>query len=400
MSDTGSAHGANPVRAQAPTRNLETIAHEEISTMLSPHSNTRRTEQHSADAFSAPELEHERVLITRGPRSGLTISVAVHSTALGPALGGARVWTYRSWREAFADSLRLAEGMTYKNAAAGLARGGGKSVVFVPEGTVLDAERKRDAMLDLGDAVETLGGTYYTAEDVGTSADDMATVAERTAHVEGLPADRGGVGEPSDATAAGVYSAVTATLDAVFGSPIPAERRAVISGLGQVGGRLARRLAAEGARLIVTDVNPARRALAEEIGASWIEPGDEHQFETDLFIPCGVGGALTPDVIASLRCKAVVGAANNQLERHDGAEQLAERGILWAPDFVVNAGGVIYIDMASRPGADRHAIEERVEHIGDTLRSIFEQSQSEGITTLEAAERLARARLEAVPAGV
>lgn len=350
--------------------------------------------------FADAQPEHENVLITRGVRSGLTICVAVHSTALGPALGGARVWTYRSWGDAVADALRLSEGMTYKNAAAGLARGGGKSVVFVPEGTVVDAERKRDAMLDLGDAVELFGGSYYTAEDVGTSAEDMATVSERTRYVEGLPADRGGVGEPSDATAAGVYSAVTATLDTVFGSPVVADRRAVISGLGQVGGRLARRLAAEGARLIVTDVNPARKALAEEIGASWIEPGDEHQFETDLFIPCGVGGALSPEVIASLRCKAVVGAANNQLARHDGAEQLAERGILWAPDFVVNAGGVIYIDMASRPGADKAAVEERVEHIGDTLRAIFAQAQAESITTLEAAERLAKSRLESVPAGV
>lgn len=368
--------------------------------MLSPISHTRASDRHSSDAFTAPELEHERVLIARGVRSGLTVIVAVHSTTLGPALGGARVWTYRSWREAVSDALRLSEGMTYKNAAAGLSRGGGKSVVYIPEGTVLDAERKRDAMLDLGDAVESLGGVYFTAEDVGTSAEDMATVSERTAFVEGLPADRGGVGEPSDATAAGVYSAVTATLDSVFGSPIVTDRRAVISGLGQVGGRLARRLASEGARLIVTDVNPARKAFADEIGASWIEPGDEHQFETDLFIPCGVGGALTPDVIASLRCRAVVGAANNQLEQHDGAEQLAERGILWAPDFVVNAGGVIYIDMASKPGADRQAIEDRVEHIGDTLRAIFAQAQSETITTLDAAERLAQERLESVPTGV
>lgn len=197
-----------------------------------------------------------------------------------------------------------------------------------------------------------------------------------------------------------MYSAVTATLDTVFGSPLVDSRRAVISGLGQVGGRLARRLAAEGARLIVTDVNPARREFAEEIGASWIEPGDEHQFETDLFIPCGVGGALSPEVIAALRCRAVVGAANNQLAQHDGAEQLAARGILWAPDFIVNAGGVIYIDMASQPGADRAAIEQRVAHIGDTVRAVFAQANAEGITTLEAAERLARARLDAMPVGV
>ncbi|SFN67981.1 Glu/Leu/Phe/Val dehydrogenase family protein [Mycetocola miduiensis] len=348
----------------------------------------------SLDALHSPTLDHETVLVTRGARSGLTISVAVHSTRLGPALGGARVWHYGSWLEAVEDSLRLSAGMTLKNAAAGLARGGGKSVVFVASGTTLDDGAKRAAMLDLGDAVERLGGSYQTAEDVGTSANDMAIVAERTDHVCGLPADRGGVGEPSDATAAGVYSAVTATLDTVFGSPIVRGRRAIISGLGQVGGRLARKLADAGASLIVTDVNPARRALAHEIGASWIEPGDEHLFQTDLFIPCGVGGALSREVISQLRCAAVVGAANNQLAEHDGAEELAERGILWAPDFIANAGGVIYLDMASQPGADIESILARVDGIGDTLRLVYRSAKEQGVTTLAAAEKLAMDRLE------
>ncbi|MGG7507889.1 Glu/Leu/Phe/Val dehydrogenase dimerization domain-containing protein [Plantibacter sp. YIM 135249] len=358
----------------------------------------------SVDAMHSPSLPHERVFITRGERSDLTISVAVHSTTLGPALGGARVWNYGSWTEAVEDSLRLAAGMTMKNAAAGLARGGGKSVVFVPAGTVLDAERRHAAMLDLGDAVEQLGGAYQTAEDVGTTAEDMAVVSERTKHVCGLPADRGGVGEPSDATAAGVYSSITSTLETVFGTPLVQGRRATISGLGQVGGRLARQLAANGARLIVTDVNPAKRAFAEEIGASWIEPGDEHLIETDLFVPCGVGGALSADVIDRLQCRAVVGAANNQLASRDGAEALAARGILWAPDFVVNAGGVIYLAMASEPGADAAAIATRVDDIGHTVQRIFRSAIEDGVTTLEAAERLAMARIAAgapslVPAG-
>lgn len=349
----------------------------------------------SLDALHSPSLDHEKVLITRGIRSRLTISVAVHSTRLGPALGGARVWHYGSWLEAVEDSLRLSAGMTLKNAAAGLSRGGGKSVVFVPSGTTLDADAKRAAMLDLGDAVESLGGIYQTAEDVGTSANDMAVVSERTSHVCGLPADRGGVGEPSDATAAGVYSALLATLDTVFGSPLVRGRHATISGLGQVGSRLARRLADAGASLIVTDVNPARRAFAESIGASWIEPGDEHLFETDLFVPCGVGGALNRDVISELRCAAVVGAANNQLADHDGAELLAERGILWAPDFVANAGGVIYLDMASQPGADLDSILRRVDGIGDTMRAVYRSAKEQGVTTLAAAEKLATDRLEA-----
>jgi len=349
----------------------------------------------SSDAMHSTTLPHERLSITRGPRSGLTISVALHSTALGPALGGARLWRYGSWLEAVDDSLRLAAGMTMKNAAAGLAHGGGKSVIHLPVGTTLDPAERRDAMLDLGDAVEALGGAYRTAEDVGTTAEDMAVVAERTDHVSGLPADRGGVGEPSEATAAGVHAAITATLETVFGTPLVAGHRATISGLGQVGGRLARRLAAEGARLIVTDVDPRKRALAEEIGASWIEPGDEHLVETDLFVPCGVGGALNARVIGQLRCRAVVGAANNQLASRADAVALEERGILWAPDFVANAGGVIYLAMASEPGADAAVIEQRVSAIGRTVQSIYRDAAAEGVTTLVAAERLAMARIDA-----
>jgi leucine dehydrogenase len=350
----------------------------------------------NTDFLSIAPFDHERVLLTTGSRSGLFMSIAVHSTRLGQALGGARLWQYTDWTEALADSLRLSAAMTLKNAAAGLNRGGGKSVIYLPVGTVLSDEQKRDAMLDLGDAIESLGGAYMTAEDVGTSAELMAVVAERTAHVCGLPPEQGGVGEPADATAAGVHASIVATLEELFGSRDVAGRHLVISGLGQVGGRLARSLAAAGARLSVADVNPARMELALELGATWVEVPDAHRTEADLFIPCGLGGVLTPLVINELRVAGVVGAANNQLEQHDGAEQLAARGILWAPDFVVNAGGVIYLSMASEPGADQAAIDARVAGIGDTISRIFADSKVKGITTLAAAEELAAARLEAV----
>ena len=189
-------------------------------------------------ALLAEAPEHESVLITRGPRSGLTIIVAVHSTRLGQALGGARLWRYDHWTEALADALRLSQAMTMKNAAAGLERGGGKSVICIPVGVSLGERATRDAMLDLGDAVESLGGAYMTAEDVGTSAELMAVVAERTAHVCGLPPEQGGVGEPADATAAGVHASILATLDHVFGSSDVSGRHFVVAGLGQVGGRL------------------------------------------------------------------------------------------------------------------------------------------------------------------
>ena len=347
----------------------------------------------SIDALAGVPFAHERVLVTTGQRSGLTMTVAVHSTTLGQALGGARLWQYETWADSLADALRLSAAMTLKNATAGLNRGGGKSVIYLPMGTVLTDAEKRDAMLDLGDAIESLGGAYMTAEDVGTSAELMAVVAERTAHVCGLPPEQGGVGEPADATAAGVHASIVATLSALFDSPDIAGRHVVISGLGQVGGRLARSLAAAGARLSVADVNPAKKALADELGATWVEVADAHRIEADLFVPCGLGGVLTPEVIAELNVRGVVGAANNQLAQHDGAAALTARGILWAPDFVVNSGGVIYLAMASEPGAVASEIDARVAAIGDTVSSIFADARAKSITTLEAAELLAAARL-------
>lgn len=349
----------------------------------------------SAIHIDSVPFDHEKVIVVTGSRSGLPIIVAVHSTVLGQALGGARMWAYPHWTDALADALRLSEGMTFKNAAAGLARGGGKSVVCIPAGTTLSDEQKRNAMLDLGDAVESVGGAYMTAEDVGTSAELMSVVAERTKHVCGLPPEEGGVGEPADATSEGVHASILATLEALFGSKDVVGRHLVISGLGQVGGRLATRLAAEGATLTVTDVNMGKKDLAESIGANWVEAHTAHTIDADLFIPCGLGGVLTSQVIEELAVRGVVGAANNQLADHSCAGQLAARGILWAPDFVVNGGGVIFLDMSMQPGADAAAIAARVTQIGDVVAKIFRDSAAKGITTLEAAEQLASDRLSA-----
>lgn len=349
----------------------------------------------SAIHLDALPFDHEKVILVTGERSGLPIIVAVHSTVLGQALGGARMWSYPHWTDALADALRLSEGMTLKNAAAGLARGGGKSVICLPLGVTLSLEQKRDAMLDLGDVVESLGGSYMTAEDVGTSAELMSVVAQRTKHVCGLPPEEGGVGEPADATAAGVHASILATLDALFGSKEVAGRHLVISGLGQVGGRLVRRLAAEGATLSVTDVNLDKKALADELGAAWVGVDEALGLEADLLVPCGLGGVLTDETIDGLRVKGVVGAANNQLADRSGAARLAARGIVWAPDFVVNGGGVIYLDLSMQPGADAAAISARVERIGDTVAAILADSTARGITTLDAAEQLAAARLSA-----
>lgn len=347
----------------------------------------------SSPTITNSGFSHENVHISTGTRSGLVITVAVHSTALGQALGGARMWNYPHWTDAVADALRLSAAMTLKNSAAGLNRGGGKSVIHLPIGTTLNDVEKTAAMLDLGDAIESLNGTYMTAEDVGTTAELMAVVAERTEHVCGLPTQQGGVGEPADATAAGVYASILATVEALFGSREIAGRHVVISGLGQVGGRLARALAAAGAVLTVSDVNLDRMALAAELGATWVSADEAHRVHADLYVPCGLGGALSPQVIAELNVSGVVGAANNQLAQRDGAESLARRAILWAPDFVVNGGGVIYLDMATRPDADAAAIARRVAAIGDTVSAIFRDAIARSITTLDAAERLAESRL-------
>ena len=342
-----------------------------------------------------PEFAHERVEVRTGRRSGLFLAVALHSSVLGPALGGARVWSYDHWSDALGDVLRLSAAMTLKNAAAGLDAGGGKAVIRLAPGETLDGERRRAAFLDLGDAVESLGGLYRTAEDVGSTTDDMLVVSERTEHVVGLPDAVGGSGEPAGPTSIGVYEALRATLERVTGSPDVAGRRVTIAGLGQVGGRLAVRLSAEGARLAVTDVNPAKRDLAADLGADWIEPGAEHLVAADVFVPAGIGGVLTDDVIDALEAKAVCGPANNPLAAHSGADRLAARGILYAPDFVVNAGGVIYLDLEARKIGSRAETMDRVAAIGDTLRRIFDEAQERGVTPLTAAERLAADRLDA-----
>ena len=354
---------------------------------------------HTALSLPLPDFTHERVETRTGHRSGLVITVALHSSALGPALGGARLWTYPHWSDALGDALRLSSAMTLKNAAAGLDAGGGKSVIALEPGTVLDAERRRAAFLDLGDAVEALGGLYRTAEDVGSTTDDMLIVSERTEHVVGLPEAGGGSGEPAGPTSLGVYESIRATLERVTGSADVAGRRITVSGMGQVGSRLAVRLSGEGAVLTMTDVNPAKRRLAADLGATWVEPGTEHLVSSDLFVPAGIGGLLTEEVIASLNASAVVGPANNPLAERAGAAQLAARGILYAPDFVVNAGGVIYLDLEARHATDREQIMARVAAIGDTLRRVFDEAETRGVTPLEAAEALAAARLNAARHG-
>lgn len=346
----------------------------------------------TATPADLPDFEHERVTTVTGARSGLRITVALHSSALGPALGGCRLWNYPQWVDGVADAMRLARAMTLKNALADVGAGGGKAVIALPTGVTLDAAQRRDALLDLGDLVESFGGTYITTEDVGVTEHDMAVVREQTAHVVGLPAASGGSGEPGAATAVGVRASIVEVLRAVFGSPDAAGRSFVIAGLGQVGSRLARLLAADGATLTVTDINPAARAIADELGATWIDPAAATSTPADVFVPAGIGGVLTAPVIEQLPVRAVCGPANNPLAERRGADALAARGILYAPDYVVNAGGVIHLALTER-GETPEAVTARLHAIGDTLADVLARASADGVTPLDAADALALARV-------
>jgi len=322
--------------------------------------------------------------------------VAVHSTARGPALGGVRLWTYASEPLAVLDVVRLSRAMSYKNAAAGLPLGGGKGVIALSPGMTLIGRARTAALLDFADVVDALDGRYLTAEDVGMGARDMATIAQGTRHVTGLARSRGGSGDPSPLTAVGVEAAIETVCTRLFGSPSLAGRSIAIIGLGHVGARLADRCARAGAQLVLADVDAGKRALAERLGARWTTPGRALTAKVDVLAPCALGGVLSAAAVPRLRCRAIAGAANNQLTEESVAALLARRGILWAPDYVVNAGGVINLAVELRPeGYDPAVARRQARMIGATLAEVLDAADAERVTPLKAANALAERRLRA-----
>jgi leucine dehydrogenase len=302
------------------------------------------------------------------------------------------MWSYDDVRAAVRDALRLSRAMTLKAAVADLALGGGKGVIMAPVRGILAPGRRRAALLDFADTVESLQGRYVTAEDVGTSSRDMSVIAQRTAHVAGLARARGGSGDPSPSTALGVETAIRATCERAFGDGRLEGRSICVIGLGHVGSRVAKRCAAAGASLTLADVDERKRGLAEKLGARWTTPGAAVTAAVDVLAPCALGGLLDDSTVASLRCRAIAGAANNQLAEDRIAARLAQRGILWAPDFVANAGGLINIG-CEQGGYDATVARRRVQGIAGTLRQIFDHAESDGSTPLAAALALACARL-------
>jgi leucine dehydrogenase len=305
------------------------------------------------------------------------------------------MWTYDDNRAAMRDALRLSEGMTYKSAVAGLPLGGGKGVIVLPPDAPLDAKLRRAALLDFGETVDRLGGTYVTAEDVGTSTSDMTIIAKETEYVSGLSRRAGGSGDPSPFTAQGVVHAIEATCERTFGSPALRGRAIAVVGLGHVGLRVAKLLAKAGARLVVADIDRGKRAEADALGATWTTPPEAMTASVDVLVPCALGGVLDHESVPQLQAPTIAGAANNQLASADVADLLRERGILWAPDFVANAGGIVNISVEfEADGYDPERAKAKTREIGDTLRAIYDDAAAAQTTPLAAAMALAQKNLK------
>lgn len=339
--------------------------------------------------FTHDEFDgHEEVAFFHDSDSGLKTIIAIHNLNRGPALGGCRMWAYKSEEEALTDVLRLSRGMTYKAALAGLDLGGGKSVILG------DPRRDKSPALfrAMGRFVERLGGRYIVAEDVGISVEDVEIMARETAHARGLPGR--GVGDPSPATAYGVVMGLRAAARHHLGRDELAGLRVAVQGLGHVGLSLVKLLADEGVELVVSDIRgEVVNRAAREFGAAAVTPEAIYDADVDVFAPCALGAVINDETIPRLKAKIVAGSANNQLaeERHGAA--LAARGVLYAPDYLINAGGLIYISHEG-PAFDRERAFAQVAGIEGTLDEIFQLAEADGIATSEAADRVAEARFK------
>jgi len=336
---------------------------------------------------------HDGVHFFNDKSTGLRAIIAVHDTLLGPALGGTRLWTYQSEEDALKDVLRLSRGMTYKAACAGLALGGGKTVILGPPPS---EEDKRMAMFRaFGRAVDSLNGSYVTAEDVGTSVEDMVAVKEETNHVTGLPIENGGSGDPSPFTAQGVFLGLKIAVKHQMNKENLDDVKVLVQGIGHVGWSLIEKLTKSGARVVVTDINDEMVEKAKsEFGCSSCDSNQWMLQDVDVYAPCALGGTLNSHTIPLLKCKVVAGAANNQLEKKEDALRLKRRNILYSPDYVINAGGLINVDLERNGNWNKEIATKKVGKIAESLDEIFSRvEKSENLTTRQASSELARERL-------
>lgn len=339
------------------------------------------------------EHGHEQLMVFGDASTGLRGAIAIHDTTLGPALGGLRIWPHATERDAIMDVLRLSEAMTLKSAAAGLDLGGGKAIIMRNA-----ARDKTEALLrSFGTKVDSLNGKYITTEDVGTTTADMQWVARETSYVTGLPSESGGSGDPSPMTSYGLYQGLLATAQYLWGSDDLSGMRVVLMGLGKVGNYLLPYLKGEGAVIYGTDLDQERLERAQnQFGLVPISPDEVFNYECEIFVPCALGGILNDETIPQLQCKAVCGGANNQLLEPRHADDLAARDILYAPDYIVNAGGVINVFHEIGRSYSAEEARRKTGQIYDTLTSVYENSKAESISTDEAARRIAIGRIDAV----
>lgn len=332
--------------------------------------------------------DHEAVHLFTDRESGLRAIIAIHSTALGPAGGGTRFWHYADSQDAVVDALRLSRGMSYKTALAGLRMGGGKGVILAPA----DGTKTPQMLRAFGRAVDSLSGRYATAQDVGMSADDMLTVAHATRHVCGLPPEEGMAGgDPGPSTAWGVFLGVRAAVRRALKRESLGGVRVAIQGVGSVGGGLARHLAAQDARLLLADADPAKaEALASELGAEVVSAEDILSSDVDVVSPNALGAIWTADAIEALRAPIVAGGANNQLATAQDGERLRAAGVLYAPDYVINAGGIVNVALQYLDGATLAEAERVIGGIPGRLEQIWDEADATGRPASDVADDIAR----------
>lgn len=343
------------------------------------------------DIFSQlTTYDHEKLVFCQDNHTGLKAIIAIHNTVLGPGLGGTRVWNYASDAEAINDVLRLSRGMTYKAAISGLNLGGAKAVI-IGDATKIKTEA---LMRKFGRFVENLNGKYITAEDVNTTTKDMEYVNMETSHVVGLPESMGGGGDPSPVTAYGTYMGMKASAKHVWGNDSLSGKKIAVQGIGKVGGHLLERLHAEGAQLFISDINDAVLThYAKELGATVVKGDEIYSLDVDVFAPCALGAVLNTENISKLKCAVVAGAANNQLaDENIHGPMLVEKGIAYAPDFLINAGGLINV-YQEHIGYNRETAMRNTEHIYDVTLRIYKEAAEKKVHTQRAAIEMAEKRI-------
>ena len=333
---------------------------------------------------------HEQIVFCNDNDTGLKAIIAIHNTVLGPSMGGTRMWAYKNEMEALNDVLRLSRGMTYKSAVAGLNLGGGKAVIIGDSKT----QKNETLMRRFGKFVNSLSGKYITAEDVGINTKDMEYIKMETDFVSGLPENMGGSGDPSPVTAYGVYLSMKASAKEKWGNDSLSGKKVVVQGIGHVGESLVKHLVKEGAKVFINDINAERlKEISKETGAEVIAADKLYDFDMDIYAPCALGATVNTDTLSRLKCSIICGAANNQLaDENVHGKMVIEKGILYAPDFVVNAGGIINV-YYELEGYNRERSLAHAEKIYDTTLNIFKIAKEQNIPTFMAANRIAEKRI-------